>query len=159
MSELPPAFTVAHARAQGTGPSALRSRVPWSRPFRGLRASVDATWVDVVRARVAAAGEGVVVFGPSALRLWGLDLPAPHADDGLLHLAVPRPGRAPRGEGIAGVSVGLDPVLCTWRGGVPVTTRARTWVDLARQLNVSQLVAVADRLCLPELDECTTREL
>ncbi len=159
MSELPRAFTVAHARAQGTAASALRSRAQWARPFRGLRAAVDATWVDVTRARVEAAGEGVFVFGPSALRLWGLDLPAPYADDGLLHLAVPRPGRAPRGEGVVGVSVGIDPVLCTWRLGIRVTTPARTWVDLARMLSVPALVAVADRLCLPELDACTIREL
>lgn len=124
MSELPPAFTVAHARAQGTGPSALRSRVPWSRPFRGLRASVDATWVDVVRARVAAAGEGVVVFGPSALRLWGLELPAPHADDGLLHLAVPRRDER-RGVRASRGSASASTRSCARGEGVSRSRRAR----------------------------------
>ncbi|MBN9175919.1 MAG: hypothetical protein J0I43_00910 [Microbacterium sp.] len=159
MSQMPRVFSVAHARSLGVGEGRLRSRREWDRPFRGLRATAEAQWSDTAASRARAVGSDAVLCGPSALRAWGHALPAPVEDDGMLHIAVPRPGRAPRGRGIVGYSLGLDPVCVTvWRG-IPLTTRARTWVDLARKLTLAQLVAVGDRLCLPEADECTLREL
>jgi hypothetical protein len=52
--------------------------------------------------------------------------------------------------GITGYSVGLAEDCVTTCGGVPVTTPARTWVDLARWLAVPDLVAIADKLCRPD---------
>ncbi|MFT3796813.1 hypothetical protein [Microbacterium sp.] len=159
MSRLPRAFTIAQAREEGVDARRLRSDRTWSRPYRGMRADADASWFDVISARVRAVGPDAVVFGPSALSVWGVERPGLAAPDPDLHVAVPRPGRAPRGAGIVGYSIGLEPIHVTnWRG-VPVTTRPRTWIDLARWLAVPQLVAVADQFCRLDENWCTLSEL
>lgn len=165
MARLPDAFTVRDARAWGVDDRRLRSRREWQHPYRGIRAAPDARWIDTVGVRVRAAGTAAFLFGPSALRAWGLELPGRRgADDGAgadadVHIAVPRPGRAPRGQGILGYSVGIDDVCVTRLRGIRITTRARTWVDLARWIGMRDLVAVGDRLCLPEEDLCSQSEL
>lgn len=159
MDRLPAVFSVELARERGVDARRLRSRAEWERPFRGLRARSGARWIDVAGARVRAASPDAVLFGPSALRLWGLDLPGPRPADPTLHVAVPRPARAPRGEGVQGYSVGLDALCIAERWGIPATTRGRTWVDLARWLTLPELVAVGDQLCRPEAGVCSLSEL
>lgn len=87
-----------------------------------------------------------VVWGPTAARLWGVPLPRELEDSMRVDVAVPEPMTAPVGRGIRGHSVGLPPEDLAVRDGLPLTTPARTWLDLGRTLRVDQLVAAGDFL-------------
>jgi len=75
----------------------------------------------------------------SAARLWGAVVP----DDGLVHLACP--GRRPQVEGIAAHRIGTGKRTTRW-GGLRLTTPAQTFLDLAAQLALVDLVALGDSL-------------
>ncbi|MCI2956998.1 DUF559 domain-containing protein [Agromyces atrinae] len=81
----------------------------------------------------------------SAARVHGLPLPT-HVDPLIVEVAVRPPARAVRREGVIGRRLDLDDTDVTRVSGVPVTTIARTWCDLARTLTVSELVAVGDAI-------------
>lgn len=157
-NDSPRVLTTSEARARGLDPSRLRG-AEWERPFHGIRARKDATWIELAAARVRAAGRNAMLCGPSAAAMWGVPVPGSASAASVLHVAVPRPHRAPRGPGIIGYSLGLDPIHITVRRGVPVTSPARTWIDSARTLDVPDLVAFGDRLCLPVDDLCSVPEL
>lgn len=62
----------------------------------------------------------------------------------LLDIGVPAPGRAPRRAGLRCRSLRLVDDDIEVRGGIRVTTVARTWCDLAVTLTVPELVAAGD---------------
>lgn len=75
----------------------------------------------------------------SAARLWGGIVP----DDGSVHLTCP--GRRPQVEGITAHRAGTGRAVTRWRG-VPVTTPAQTFIDLAEPLGLVDLVVLGDSL-------------
>jgi very-short-patch-repair endonuclease len=127
-------------RAAGLSSSAVskrRARGLLHRVHRGVYAvghaalSREARWV----AAVFAAGAGAVLSHLAAAELWGL-----RRAKGRIDVSALRRAR------VAGVRVHrcnrLDPRDITVRGGIPVTTVARTIVDLADVLTALQLANV-----------------
>ncbi|WP_051399914.1 CarB family protein [Haloechinothrix halophila] len=161
-------FTRAQALAAGHSPTRIR------------RLLTDATWVAVrhgvyvpastlaavandpqrkhaleVSALLLALGRGAVGAGPSAAQILGLDTLDEPAE-----LAVLVNGRAMRGERRDGYVIRratLPDEHRTTRHGVPITTAARTIVDLAREWPLVNAVVATDstlrtaRTSLPEL--------
>ena len=75
----------------------------------------------------------------SAARLWGGVVP----DDGMVHLTCP--GRRPQVAGIKAHRAGVDMRETPWRG-LAVTTPIQTFLDLATDLALVDLVALGDSL-------------
>ena len=148
-------------RAAGVSPAAAsrrRARGLLHRVHRGVDAvghaalSREARWL----AAVFAAGMGAVLSHLAAAELWGL-----RRSKGSISVVAPRQVR------VAGVRVHrcnrLDPRDVTVRNGIPVTTVARTIVDLTALLTVEQLTNVMyeaahwDRLDLDAVRETAAR--
>src|SRR3954464_10460321 len=64
-------------------------------------------------------------------------------EDGSVHMACP--GRRPQVEGIAAHRSGAGRAVTRWRG-VPVTTPTQTFLDLAGQIGLVDLVVLGDSL-------------
>ena len=63
-----------------------------------------------------------------------------------LHIAFPSPARAPHAAGIRGHRLTMDNRDVINRGGLPLTSPVRTWLDLAGMLDVPDLVAAGDHV-------------
>ena len=101
-------------------------------------------------ARLAAvlltAPPGAVLSHATAADLWGIAVPSRAEGEARVHLTLPEGSRA---ESRRDRSVHRSPLPegdTTRRGGMPVTTPARTWRDLAAVLRPSALLAVTDQL-------------
>ncbi len=112
---------------------------------------IDADLVDDLDVRCAAmiavTGPDTVVTGYTAARLHGFWLPARHPP---VQVATRTPGRPPRAmsrsrrpELLSSRRVLPDEHLRQLRG-IPVTSAARTWVDLRLELTLPDLVAAGD---------------
>jgi hypothetical protein len=78
--------------------------------------------------------------------LWGLWLPAWLQDSRELHLRKPKALPPVRREGVVGHTVlAFEDETLDWEG-LRISTPARTWLDLARQLPLEDLVAMGDQL-------------
>ena len=62
VEQLPRVFSVAVARARGVEERRLRSRSEWQRPYRGIRATSRAQWIDTAAALVGAVGPDACLF-------------------------------------------------------------------------------------------------
>ncbi len=110
-----------------------------------------------VRTRLPAvlltAPPGAVVSHQSAAALWRIEIPLQRADQPV-HLTVPADSRARnrRDRQLHRRPLPAEDVEQRW--GMPVTTPARTWRDLAAVLETAALLAVTDQLldalCRPE---------
>jgi hypothetical protein len=102
-----------------------------------------------LRARLPAvlltAPAGAVVSHHTAAAMWKVEIPL-QADDLLVHLTVPEASRARNRSDrrIHHATLGSGDVERRW--GVPVTSPARTWRDLAAVLEPAALLAVTDQL-------------
>lgn len=149
-------WTRAQARACGfsdSGIDLVAERGAWNRWFDGpvyTAAGTPATWEVSLMAGVLRVGEGAVVAGRSAARLWGL----PGFEDvENLELLVKR-GHTPA---IAGLDVRrtieLEPGEVIRFGTFPTTSVTRTLHDLARSTDDARLlVAAADGYRLGRTD-------
>ncbi|MDQ4071709.1 MAG: type IV toxin-antitoxin system AbiEi family antitoxin domain-containing protein, partial [Actinomycetota bacterium] len=144
-------------RAVGFGEGAIRRRVEagrWRRVHRGVyvlgpaRLSQRGRWW----AALLACGEGAVVSHASAAALWGIR----SFESAKTHVTVPsRSGRRPDERILLHRVASLHPEAVTWRHRIPVTTPARTLLDLAGTLSCRQLERAfdeAERLPLQRLD-------
>ncbi|HLI02403.1 MAG TPA: hypothetical protein VKV06_16565 [Acidimicrobiales bacterium] len=108
------------------------------------------TWRGRVMTACLSIGRPVAASHTTAARLWGID-GMPMAG---LHLVVPRgrSGRSGRlgeslgGSGVVRHSAEFDELTVVERYGLPVTTTARTLVDLAAMLEPDRLFEVAEQL-------------
>jgi len=82
----------------------------------------------------------------TAAALLRVPLPARLQNDPLLHVAVPRPTRAPEGKGVHGHSVSVSPGDVRVWNGLRISAPERLWCELSTKLTVPQLVAVGDFL-------------
>jgi very-short-patch-repair endonuclease len=78
--------------------------------------------------------------------LLGAPLPARIERGDVLHVTVARGRRAVDAEGIVGHQLTMSPSDVTEFLGLPITTPARSWCDLAGILRLDELVAVGDYL-------------
>jgi hypothetical protein len=140
-------FAVNTAMAEGVSASRLRSS-DLEAPFWGVRTPPGFTSELVGRAAAyfSRSFEFAILSHVSAAQVWGMPLPSRWQSDGRLHVSVPPDERAPRGRGVAGHHVRLHPTDVVVRDGIPTTTQARTFCDLASILDAEDLLAVADYL-------------
>jgi hypothetical protein len=111
---------------------------------------VPRSMVDDVAVRVAAvlmnAPLDAVASHRAAAALWGIDIPLGDRADLRVDLIVPGEGRAESRSDRRVHRLPLSDDERTERRGLPVTTRARTWRDLAAVLEPAALLAVTDQL-------------
>lgn len=157
-------LTHAQARAAGCSDDAIRARTRsgrWLAPHRRVYAVAGAPrgWPQTVLAACLAAGDPVAASHRTAAALWGLRADPPGAVD----LLTPRRRRV-RLDGVAHHSTLLLPMSdVTHHGPVPVTTVARTLVDVAGTLRGDRLGRAIDDalrrqlLRLDDLSACVAR--
>ncbi len=140
-------FVTTEAIRAGVTPARLRGS-DLTAPFRGVRTArrnvVDLEDRCLAYVRIMPSGSAFS-HGTAALLL-GIPVPVRIKRERLIHVAVRPPRRAPRVDGVSGHQLDLrtsDVLLCR---GVPVTSPARTWCDLAFSLSLPELVAVGDFL-------------
>ncbi|NNG38821.1 hypothetical protein HJ588_05970 [Flexivirga sp. ID2601S] len=146
--ELGAAFTYDAARERGLTPRRLRHR-GLVIPTRGLRLTDETR---ALRERAAAylllLPAGRVAFSHATAAAL-LDLPAPR--DERLHVTLPR-GVFVRRRGVV-MHHGLDSREIRRTGDLPVTSALTTWLDLAAELSIDDLVILGDAIAnrAPEL--------
>ncbi|MGM0931573.1 MAG: hypothetical protein ACQEXN_18000 [Actinomycetota bacterium] len=117
------------------------------RPSRGIRIPYgqDLGLADQVRA-VLLVTHGSVLSHFTAARLWDFPLP-PWADgDESIHVTRPRHLNEPRRRGVVGHRASIAAGEIAELDGVPLTSRLKTWLDLACMLPVAELVIIGDHL-------------
>ena len=139
-------FSVDDARQFGLGEGRLRG-LDLAQPFWGVRGPLSTDGViDLCRAYLTRAHPTVFFSHVTAARVLGLRLPFRLLDDDTLDVAVPAPKRAQQARGIRGHKLRLRPGDLTLHLGLPVTSAARTWCDIAALLNDEELLAAGDAL-------------
>lgn len=157
-SRLPPelasgAFAVRAARAAGAPASSLRSL---HTPFRGVRAHAPP---EGLLPRVRALGlvrDGAVASHCTAALLHRLPMPRA-CEHEPLHVMTTGAGRVRR-PGVVGHR-GLDERVTSTVDGVPVTSLADTWLDLAPFISLDALVVLGDAVAarLGDIDDMLRR--
>ena len=114
-------------------------------PSRGMRVPWDAAQPlhHTCSLLVALTPGAVCCLGTAGL-LWGCPLPLTVQNDLIIHLAKARGEARPERKGVAGHRLSLRPGDVAMLDGVPVTSPARTWLDLASVLGLEGLVAAGD---------------
>lgn len=102
---------------------------------------------------LSAASPGAWISHVTAARLRSQLLPAWLSDSEELHLSKPRALPEVRRKGIVGHTVvAFDDEIET-EDGISISTRPRTWLDLARRLSLPELVCMGDELVrIPRLN-------
>lgn len=139
-------FTIAAARSLGVPRARLRQS-DIRHISRGLYRPAEWNFELETAARaLSAASPGAWISHVTAARLRCQLLPPWLSDSEELHLSKPRTLPEVRRKGIVGHTVlALDDEVET-ADGIRISTRPRTWLDLARRLNLSELVCMGDEL-------------
>lgn len=139
-------FTLVEGRAAGATRSHLRGS-SLSTPSREIRVprGQQQSLLDRVRPYTVLCSESCASH-VTAAQLHGMPLPWFDDDIKTIHLTRPAGAAQPRRKNVVGHATNLDDAEIMLVGGVPVTTQARTFLDLAPLLTRDQLVAVADFL-------------
>lgn len=95
---------------------------------------------------LCAASPGAWISHSTAARLHQLVLPSWLADSNELHLSKPRTTPEVRRRGITAHKMLFFPDEVEVDGELRISTRARTWLDLARTLPLNDLVCMGDQL-------------
>ncbi|MEZ2390251.1 hypothetical protein AB6813_12000 [bacterium RCC_150] len=139
-------FTLAQAKAHGV-PRERLLRSDVEHVSRGLYR--PAGWdfdLEAAARSLSAATPQAWISHVTAARLRNSWLPAWLSDSTGLHLSVPRELPAPRRKGVMGHTV----IACEGEvervDGIRISTRPRTWLDMARILPLSDLICMGDEL-------------
>ncbi|MFF1633323.1 hypothetical protein [Leifsonia sp. NPDC058248] len=152
-------LAVGDARDLGLTARRLRS-TDLHRPFHGVVAARPLTFAERCRAYAQRLPRGGFFSGPTAALLHGLPLPSRHErEDAPLHVSVPAPVEAPRGRGVIGHSVRLQLGDVVTLAGLPTSSPARAWCELATLLSVEELVVVADAIAHRRASGATAEHL
>jgi len=148
--EIPPHLRVSTALESGLTRDALNGE-EWSAPFWGIRSRME---VRDLRARAEAfmprMPDRAFYIGPTAAGLHGIPVPA-RKETVALHIGVPAGMRRVEARGLIAHHVIIDVRDITAVDGLPATTPARTWCDLAASgLNRHEVVAAGDRILWSE---------
>lgn len=139
-------FTIASARSLGIGEKRLRGR-DLQAPFWGVRSlGSEATPRSLAQAYAVRMPIGRFFSHVTAAELHGI--PLPRSLEARLAVDVSTTvGRAmPTGRRVIGHRLHIDPRDLVLVDGMPVTSRARTWCDLATALPAEDLIAAGDFL-------------
>lgn len=147
-------FSLREARTLGVEPARL-SRRELVAPFRGARVPAELADDFVARCTALCARlPDAVLSHATAARLLGLPEVGgaagvgtqPSAPDAPpeLHVTVAPPARAPRIAGVRAHARRISAREVRFSRGLPVTSAARTWSDLAATASVRQLVMLGD---------------
>ncbi|CAH0303200.1 hypothetical protein SRABI83_04587 [Arthrobacter sp. Bi83] len=137
-------FTIDSARAAGVSANRLR-RKDVVHVGRGLYRPSDWSFELEAAARALSnASPGAWISHVTAARLRCQLLPPWLADSTELHLSKPRALPSVRRSGVLGHTVLALEDETEWADGIRISTRSRTWLDLARRLSVSDLVCMGD---------------
>jgi hypothetical protein len=139
-------FAIRDATAAGVSRERLR-RLDLDKPYWGVRApsSAGRSLEELCRAYATRMPSDAVFSHLTAARLFGMPLPARFTDE-RLHVATPAPRRSLRGQGIRGHKLDLVPPEMALLRGLPLTSPARTWMDLARGVSVEESIILGDYL-------------
>lgn len=146
-------FTLDSARSSGVPVSRLR-RTDVVHVGRGLYRPSDWSFELEAAARaLSAASPGAWISHVTAARLRCQILPPWLADSTELHLSKPRSLPSPRRKGVFGHTVIAREDEVELVDGIRISTRSRTWLDLARTLPLRDLVCTGDELVrIPRVD-------
>lgn len=138
-------FTLQEGLTAGQSRSRLRAK-DLRTPSRGIRVPVGAAQTLAERLRPYLPPDtGLLASDTTAARLLGVPLPTDMEDEARLHLSS-RSVTAPRRKHVVGHSRVLRADEVTWLNGIPLTSPARTWLDLAAVLGLEDLVVAGDFL-------------
>ena len=146
-------FTFDEARASGVSASRLK-RKDVVHIGRELYRPSDWSFELAAAARaLSAASPGAWISHVTAARLRCQLLPPWLADSTELHLSKPRSLPSVRRKGVVGHTVFAREDEIESIDGISISTRSRTWLDLARRLSVNDLVCLGDQLIrIPRVD-------
>ncbi len=143
-------FTLAQAEAAGVSPDQLRGKA-WRRLARGWYCWAGRP--DQESARLGAAADslpwGAGFSGPTAGRLYGLEVPEPARPE----VTVPDYSRVAARTDVRVRRLHLAPGDVVWRDGLPLTSPLRTCFDLAGRLPLVEAVVAIDMALHQELIE------
>lgn len=115
-------------------------------PFHGVHAAAaPTTLIDLCHAYAVRMRTGQSFCHATAAQLHGMPLPARLQQLVPVHVAAVRPASPPRTRGVVGHRLSAQPVLQTI-GGLVVCVPSEAWVQLADDLDLDELVEVADHL-------------
>ncbi len=151
-------FSRAMAVRLGASEGAIQRRVGsgrWISLYRGVYvlAGTPPSWQRSVLAACLACGRSATASHVSAGALW----PMPGVEPGAIEISVPR-GRHPRHEGIVIHTTRLTRADVAKLGPIPVTTPARTLIDLAARLPRDGLEEALDDALRRELVTVATMQ-
>ncbi|WP_426321258.1 endonuclease domain-containing protein [Microbacterium sp. E-13] len=141
------AFTVRDARRQGMSSGRLQAKWFFA-PFHGTRARRPLSGLERLELLFAVLPRHAFACGPTAGVLHGMPLPL-GMEWGALDrptIGVASPANRIRRAGVDGRALGVVPDEIVRVNGIPATTPARTWVDLAPAVSLPRLVAITDHL-------------
>lgn len=146
-------FTFGSALSAGVDLNRLR-RKDVVNVGRGLYRPADWDFDLEGAARVlSAASPGAWISHVTAARLRCQPLPPWLADSTELHLSKPRSLPSVRRKGVFGHTVLTREIEIELVDGIRMSTRSRTWLDLARTLSLKDLVSMGDELIrIPRVD-------
>ena len=156
MSEsLGPQFRVADALAIGIDRDSLNLN-PWTAPFWGIRTRMEVRDLrDRATAFMPRMPKRAFYFGPTAATLHGIPVPR-RIESVALHVGVQAGERRVEARGLVAHHVIIDVRDIMIVDGLPITTPARTWCDLAAAgLQRHEVGAAGDRI-LWEADALAT---
>jgi len=118
-----------------------------ARPSRGIRVprAAPLNLADEIRALSWITPESAI-SRVTAARVWDFPLPFRLEEDEKVHVTRPASSNAPRRRGVAGHRASLLPGEFAIHLGVSLTSRTKTWLDLAHVLLVEDLVVIGDHL-------------
>ena len=139
-------FTLAEAQAQGVPRSRLL-RADVERVSRSLYRPIDWDFdLESAARALSAATPGAWISHVTAARLRCSCLPPWLADSTELHLSKPRSVPGARRKGVIGHRVIAAENEVESVDGIRISTRPRTWLDMARLLPLNDLVCMGDEL-------------
>lgn len=146
-------FTFDSARASGVTANRLR-RKDVVHVGRGLYRPSDWSFELEAAARaLSAASPGAWISHVTAARLRCQLLPSWLADSTELHLSKPRSLPSVRRKGVLGHTLLARDDEIEMVDGIRISTRSRTWLDMARALPLKDLVCMGDQLVrIPRMD-------
>lgn len=147
-------FSVKTARLRGLSRSRLRGH-DLRRPFHGVRLPPLST-ATAIRAFAPRLRPREWFSHESAARLWLVPLPPWRAKAEQVHVTIAAPGAPSRVRGVRGHQSGDTMSLrsVVLRFGLPCSDPVDTWLALATQLSLNELVVAGDHLILePEVQD------
>ncbi len=140
-------FTWQEAIAAGVSPRRLshRSLVSPSRAIRVPQSDAPRALAETVRP-VTLVTPFSAASHATAFLLWGFPGFLPGSNDPRIHIARPHTMAIPRRRGVIGHRGQFFEDEITTLNGLYITSRARTWLDCTRKMDIDEITVVADHL-------------